>query len=389
MPKRSLRSLSGLTVLVALAVLIPAAGRAGKGPVPQFLSASFKQVNWLEAPGAPLQANSIWSTFEFGYRPVAKTWYLNGAVKLPGGRNEHWFLRNLPLFGERNPRLRREAVFLDLRRLGLADRTDLKSVQAVFSLDNAPRKNSPPVASGSVIPVGDRDLLLDDALGLNKLEPFIPGGPRTIVISQAPKQDVATRLTNRVQERRGQGMAGSFARGLDRLNQIFQWNPTLSSQTIYEDLVRDGVSTAGDLNGNGTSIDEWVEAKDDYAFRLSGGDTATTVWDSANLFPPIPAIREEKGDFVKWLKAEMAKEGNVQVLVSFSGGRYAFILTGMFSEKGKTYVRFRFDDKPGDDLKGDEEDLVGEVFKGAGGAYFLLSDAWKIIGGVSESVAKR
>lgn len=389
MPKRSLRSLSFLAILVALAVLVPAAGRAGKGPVPLFTSASFKQVNWLEAPGAPLQANSIWSTFEFGYKPVAKTWYLNGVVKLPGGRRESWFLRNLPLFGERNPRQRREAVFLDLRSLGLAKGTDLKSVQAVFSLDNAPRKNSPPVASGSVVPVGDRDLMLEDALGLNTLEPLDPGAPRTLQISQAPKEDVVTRLTNRVQERRGQGLAGSFARGIDRLNRIFNWDPSLSSQKIYEDLVRDGVSTARDLNGNGTSIDEWVEAKDDYAFRLSGGDTATTLWDGASLFPPIPAIREDKGDFLKWLKAEMAKQGNVQVLVSFSGGRYAFLLTGMFSEKGKTYVRFRFDDKPGDDLKGDEEDMVGEIFKGAGGAYFLLSDAWKIIGGVSDSVATR
>lgn len=388
MSKRPLRFLSCLAILAVLAVLVPAAGRAGKGPVPQFLSAAFEQVNWLEAPGAPVQSNSIWGMFKYSYRPVAKTWYLNGAVKLPGSRRESWFLRNLPLFGERNPQLRRKAVFLDLRSLGLAEGTDLQSVQTVFSLDTAPRKKPLPASSGSVLPVGNRDLMLEDVLGLNKPEPFVPGAPRLIQISQAPKEDVATRTTNRLQERRGQGLAGSFARGVDRLNRIFNWDPTLSAQKIYEDLVRDGVSTTTDLNGNGTSLDEWVEAKDDYAFRLSGGATATTVWDGANLFPPIPAIREEKGDFVKWLKAEMAKEGNVQVLISFSGGRYAFLLTGMFTEKGKTYVSYRFDDKPGDDLRGDEEDMIGEIFKGAGGDYFLGSNAWKILGGLSDSVAK-
>src|SRR5688500_19573521 len=53
---------------------------------------------------------------------------------------------------------------------------------------------------------------------------------------------------------------------------------------------------------------------------------------------------------------------------------YAFMLTGMFTEKGKTYVRYRYDDKPGDDSRGDEEEEIGEIFKAADGRYSLVSD---------------
>src|SRR5687768_8024227 len=105
-----LRTLSRLALLLALVALVPAAGHAGKGPVPKFLSASFEQVDWLEAPSVPIQADSAWGRLKFGYVPVQRTWYLNAVVKLPGSRRESWFLRNLPLFGERSPaRLRRQA----------------------------------------------------------------------------------------------------------------------------------------------------------------------------------------------------------------------------------------------------------------------------------------
>lgn len=387
--RAKLRALSRLALLLAVAAaLAPATGQAGKGPVPKFLGANFKQVNWLEAPSVPIQANSSWGALELAYQPVRKTWYLNANVKLPGSQRESWFLRNLPLFGERNPaRVRREAVFLDLRKLGLADGTDLKSVQAMFSLDTSPRKNPVSTASGSVVPVGDRELLLDSALGSIRVEPFIPGLPRPILITQAPKEDVAARITNRVQEKKGHGAAGGFARSLDWLNQKFKWDPSLTAQEIYDGLVDEGVSTSGDLNGNGTPLDEWIEAKDDYSRDLSAGDIVTTVWDGANLLPSVSGIAEEKGDLLKWLKAEMAKGSDVELFISFSGGRYAFMLTGMFTEKGKTYVRFRFDDKPGDDARGDEEEMVGEIFQSSGG-YSLLSSEWKIVGGVSEAVKR-
>jgi hypothetical protein len=379
-------ALSRLALLVALAVLVPATGHAGKGPVPQFQSAVFEQVDWLEAPSVPIRADSIWGMMKFAYKPVSKTWYLNGAVKLPGSNRSSWFLRNLPLPGERSPRLRRKAVFLDLRNLGLADGTDLKSVQAIFSLDTSPRKNPPPLTLASAVPVGKRDLLLDDALALGKVEPFNPGAPRPILITKVPKEEVQARITQPVQEKKGHGVAGGFARSLDWLNQTFKWDPSLSPQQIYEDLVRNGVSTARDTNGNGTSIDEWIEAKDDYSFLLSAGEIVTTVWDGADLFPPIAGIREEERDFASWLKAEMAKNADVELVISFSGGRYVFMLTGMFTEKGKTYVRFRFDDKPGDDFRGDEEEIVGEIFKGSDGNYRLVSNEWKIIGGFSDAV---
>ena len=216
MPQQ-LRTLFCLALLVALAALAASTSHAGKGPpkgpVPQFMSISFKQVDWLDALNAPLRADSTWGVMSFAYKPVQKTWYLNANVRLPGGKNEHWFLRNLPLFGERDPkRVRREAVFLDLRRLGLADGTDLKAVQAIFSLDTAPSKKAPPVASGSILPVGERGMALDNTLLLSKVEPFDPGVPRPILITRIPRTEFNLRVTSPVQEERGYGVASAFAR---------------------------------------------------------------------------------------------------------------------------------------------------------------------------------
>ena len=382
--------LSRLAALTVLALLLSATGHAGpgKGTPPLFTGISFQQITWLEAPGVPIQSNSDWGVMSFAYKPAPKTWYLNANIKLPGSQRESWFLRNLPLAGEKNPtQMRREAVFLDLRRLGLAKGTDWKSIQAIFSLDTAPSKKAPPVASGSILPVGERNLLLSDALALGKVEPLDPGAPRPILISKIPLSLARLRLANPVRQVPGQGIAGAFARSLDWLNQTFKWVPGLSAQQIYQELLDEGVSTERDLNGNGTRLDEWLEAKDDYSSDLSDGEIETSVWNGEGLFPPVPGIHEEdQEDFLKWLKGELALDADVEIVVGLSGGGSAvFMLTEMFTDKGKTYVRFRFDPEVGDGPQG-EEDVVAEIFKGADGKYRFLSDNWKILGAVSEVV---
>jgi hypothetical protein len=255
-------------------------------------------------------------------------------------------------------------------------------------MHTSPLKKAPSMTTSSVLPVGERNVLLDNVFLSRTVEPFDPGEPRPILITRIPRTEFNLRVSRPVQEERGHGVAGAFARSLDWLNQIFKWDPSLSAQKIYDDLVEIGVSTATDKNGNGTRIDEWIEAKDAYCFLLSAGDIVTTLWDGAeDLFPPMAGIKEEdQQDLGDWLKGEMAKDADVEIVVSFSGGRYVFMLTGMFTEKGKTFVRFRFDDKPGDDIKGDEEEVVGEIYKGNDGNYHLISDDWTIIGGFSEAV---
>lgn len=382
----SFRSLSLLALLVALIASSPAFAGPGTGPVPRFLGLTFQQVDWLEAPGVPVLPDSSWGAMSLAYQPVRKTWYLNGAAKLPGSRRESWFLRNLPLFGERNPRVRREAVFLDLRRLGLAERTDLRSMQIALTLDSALRTTAPPMHLGQIFPVGVRELLLQDALGLASVERPAPGAPRPILIKRKTKEEVR-RVVRPVQERPGESVAGAFARSLDWLNQEFGFQPELSAQDIYEGLTEVGVSTAEDENGNGP-IDEWLDAKNDFAFLFSHGRIETSVWDGADMIPPVEDIPEEDGDFLEWLDAELDRKADVEIVVDFPGGRSVFMLTGKYTAGEKTFVRYRYDDKPWDGFLGDEEEFTGEIFVGPDGKYRLGSSDWEIGAAFSEAVVR-
>ena len=388
MPKPSWR----LALLLALAALVPGTGQAGKGPkgpAPLFTSISFSQITWLESPGAPLQTNSAWGVLSFAYKPAPKTWFLNANVKLPGGRNEHWFLRNLPLSGEKNPtRTRREAVFLDLRRLGLGDGMDWTSVQAAFSMHTAPLNKAPSMTTSSVLPVGERNVLLDNTLLSSTVEPFDPGVPRPILITRIPRYEFNLRVSRPVQEERGHGVAGAFARSLDWLNQIHKWDPGLDAQDIYEELKLLGVSTHGDDNGNGSKFDEWIQAKDAYSILLSEGEIETTLWDGADIFPPIDGVKEEdQQDFMTWYK-KTPDDADIELVVRAGNNTVVMMLTECFIEGGRTYVRFRGDDKPDDPSSGDEEDKVAEIFKGADGSWYFLSNKWKIVGAFAEAVKR-
>ena len=89
---------------------------------PELSTITFEQVDWYEADGTSVQANSLWCLMSWTYAPdPSTTYYLNVRAALPAGSQDAWVIRNLPLFpatdGTASPR--REAAYINLADLGL------------------------------------------------------------------------------------------------------------------------------------------------------------------------------------------------------------------------------------------------------------------------------
>lgn len=383
-------------VLALLVALDPASLTAGppSSPPPTFLSLAFDQVDWMYGENDPAKRNSLWGQMSFAYKAARKTWYLNGAVKLPGSQRQSWFLRNLPLDGERNPTLRRRAVFLDLRSLGLKDGMDWSKVQYELTLDTSIRKKAPQAVRGPITTVGTRERDVAQCFGSGPVGRFDPGlPPRPILISVPPKETGPPRVVRPLQERESRHcVAGAFARSLEWLNQIHKFEKDLTVEEIYDDLLEEGVSEDPDANGNGTALDEWILAKAIYARFISGGRIKTKVWDSGNALPTIQGVPKEEGDFVNWAWGEMDKGADVEVAVfNVSGStvmsRSFYMLTDHYTSNGRHFVRFRADENPGNAAEGDDFEFEAEIYLGPDGIYRFDSDSHRIVFAVSESIS--
>lgn len=385
-----IRLFSTLALLIALGP-----SSLGAGPTsspPQFLSLAFDQVDWLYGENDPAKLDSSWGQVSFSYKAARKTWYLNGSVKLPGSRRQSWFLRNLPLDGEANAELRRKAVFLDLRKLGLADGMDWSEVQYELTLDLVLRKQAPQAERGPITTVGTHEHHVPQCFA-SVAGPFDPGAPpRPILIVDASKKRRRPRVVRPLQvSKHSHCVAGSFARSLDWLNERHKLKPGFTVQQIHQDLLDQGVSAAPDTNGNGTSLDEWISAEVAYARSFSGGKIKTSVWDSGNALPAIQGVPEKKGDLLQWLQGEMDNDADVEIATfRYSGsevvGRSFYMLTHFFTSGGRTYVQYRGDEVPGDDNRGDKFERLAEIYKGADGTYRFKSDSSRIAFAVSEAV---
>ncbi len=374
-----------LAMLALLVALDPASLTAGppSSPPPTFLSLAFDQVDWMYGKNDPAKLNSLWGQMSFAYKAARKTWYLNGTVKLPGSRRQSWFLRNLPLDGERNATLRRKAVFLDLRNLGLKDGTDWNKVQYMLTLDTALSKKAPQAAKGPVTFVGTRER------HVASVGPFDPGvPPRPILIVDRPIKTFVPRVVQPLQESEYEHrFAGAFARSLDWLNQTHKFDKNRTAKKILDDLIDEGIGKEEDRNGNGSHFDEWIIAKDVYALLLSGAKIKTSIWDGNNKVPDVQGLLQKKGDFLDWLDGEWDKNADVEIAV-FHHSYHTFYTLTSFFRKGKdsASVHFRSDEFPGDDTIGDEFELVVDIYKGEDGTYRFSTDNQRIAFAISESV---
>ncbi|MCK5587021.1 hypothetical protein KAJ02_13190 [Candidatus Bipolaricaulota bacterium] len=395
------RTIGSIGLLVGLALLSGCFNQVVPPDIPPVIPSSlelrsvvFAQVDWYESDGTTVQANSLYGLMIWTYDPdPTTTFYLNVKASLTLEDEGGWVIQNLPLFAVDNDDMsaRREATYLNLAELGLVFDTTLK---LVFGIDVAHLYVLVTVSSeilddfpDPVVDLVEVETVEYWATGLPDESPepgpFLdPGEPEGVKLDAKPEKVNVARDVRSVQEGNAKCAAGSFARSLDWLNRKHELGIERTAQQIYADLITAGVSRP---NVDRTPArDEWVAKKNQYARQQSGNRIVTKVWDRGADVSPIPGVEEETGDFLEWLKREIQTE-DVEVAYFYPGNAHIVTVLEVYTKDGDTYVKYRDDERQGDDTKGDSAVKHAKIYK-KDGQYHFGSDRNTIYFAVSESV---
>jgi len=360
---------------------------------PELRNVTFNQVDWFEADGTSVQANSLYGLMTWTYDPDSTTtFYLSVSAVLEEGSDAVWIVQNLPLFAVDNgdPSLRREAVYFSFGELGLVfddpiERVlgiDIQQMYVSIVVTAAPIL-APPDTAGDLREVtsishwssGTPDESPEDG-------PFLdPGEPSPVRVPGVSVKINVARDVRAVQEANHKCCAGAFARSLDWLNRKHELGIDASAQRIYELLVAAGVSTPN--TDRTPARDEWIAAKDAFARGHTDGRIVTKVWDAGTYVDPIEGVEEETGDFLEWLAGEIGTE-DVEVAYYYPGNAHIVTVLEVYVQGTHVYVKYRDDEHQGDNTKGDSAVKHAQIYL-KDGKYRFGSDRNIIYFAVSES----
>ncbi len=362
---------------------------------PELRTVTFEQVDWYEADGTIVQANSLYGLMSWTYEPdLRTTFFLNVRAALTPDDDGGWVIRNLPLFAadDANTSARREATYFTLADLGLVFDSPAELVVGIdvgrlyvsISVDNE-ILNDFPADSTDLVDVGT---VKHWATGLADESPLPgpfadPGEPEGIKVEGVATRVNGARDVRGVQEEGARCAAGAFARSLDWLNREHDLGMQKNAQQIYRELIAAGVSEPND--DNTPARDEWIARKDEYAREQTDGRIVTKVWDRGTTVELIEGVTEETGDFAEWLKREIRTE-DVEVAYYYPGNAHIVTVLEVYTRGGHLYVKYRDDEHQGNNARGDTAVKHAKIYK-VDGEYRFGADRNRIYFAVSESVA--
>ena len=363
---------------------------------PELRNVIFSQVDWYEADGTSVQANSLWGMMAWTYDPdPASTFYLNVQAALSLAHDPAWVIQNLPLFAIDNndPSARREAVYFSLGDLGLVFETaldrvfgiDVETLVVAISVTAETLNDFPEIPTEIVEMRLVEHWTHGNADESPQIGPFLdPGEPEPVRLGGAPAKVNIARDVRAVQEGNAKCCAGSFARSIDWLNRKYELGIERTAQQIYDDLIEAGVSQPNE--DRTPARDEWIARKNGYARAQTGNRIVTKVWDRGTSVSPVPGVIEETGDFIEWLKREIKTE-DVEVAYFYPGNAHIVTVLEVYTKGTDTFVKYRDDERQGDNAKGDTAVKHAKIYK-KGGQYHFGSDRNTIYFAVSESVVE-
>lgn len=361
---------------------------------PELRNVVFAQVDWYESDGTSVQANSLYGLMIWMYDPdLTTTFYLNVKAALSLESEARWVIQNLPLFAVDNDdtSARREATYFNLAELGLVFDTALKQV---FGIDVSQLYVQISVSSEILETFPESNMDLVEVLPIEHWAtgtsdespepgPFLdPGEPEGVKLDAKPVKVNVTRDVRSVQEANATCCAGAFARSIDWLNREHNLGIERTAQQIYSDLIAAGVSRPN--TDRTPARDEWIARKNQYARTKSGNRIITKVWDRGNDVSPVPGVTEETGDFLVWLKKEIKTE-DVELAYFYPGNAHIVTVLEVYTKEGDTYVKYRDDERQGNDAQGDTAIKHAKIYK-KNDQYRFGSDRNIIYFAVSESV---
>lgn len=337
---------------------------------------TFQQVNFQDTSLVIQHENSSWGYVEFQpYLNGSEYGYFSIAAQAGNGPIV-WIVQNFPIFPDTirtwNPR---QGVDFDINLLGLSSGTNLPAINFSWFLTDTAVATPPGLLEHYVL-VGDLARLSFGANLATTYHPITPGNPYGCIFPLPIFTDVILHdSTAEVQEGRSRCLAGAFARSIDWLNRNDTLGNTQTAQDIYDDLVDAEVGSSGP---GASTYEEDIAAKDSILKKVDARGK-TKVLDLCDAVGPIPGgdVPEETGtDLLKFI-CDNLKGKDIEL--HYDG--HIITVTGKFKVGNKTFLKYRDDEKQGDDTKGDKAEKTGELkknpttgkyeFAGEGGAGFF------------------
>jgi hypothetical protein len=329
----------------------------------------FYQADWYDGDGVLQVSSSSWGRMDFDLDPDASSIYYLNVAAAQSTASASWIVQNMPLFsadiGSVADRL---SVDFDIKELGISVGDALGSINMTYSI-SASVLASIPVGGASVYSVSSIDYLMaggtkgDNSFG----DVGSPAGHKAT--EEVAKTDVIQhKNVPGVQEGNKRCLAGALARSMGWLNVEYKAGSAKTAQDFYNDLrAKDVGSQTGDAKV--TSYEDDIKEKDKQLQSLHVSETK--IGDLDNRLGAIEGVKEDSTtDLIEWLKKELKTED-----VELDYGRHIVTITGFYKQGGKTFVKFRDDEKQGDDTKGDTTEKEAELYKEMDKYYFRVKDS--------------
>jgi hypothetical protein len=308
--------------------------------------------------------------------------YLNVVAQDPGNSTpEAWIIQNMPILPASAGEDSQQDVDFDFQDLGDSPGVLVSSLLVRYSVTSSPL-SSPPAGTMSLSMVSTlerRTLGVKDGDLFPRIDR--PAGQKA---AGAPTNVIQHKNVPAVQEAVGACLAGSMARSIKWLLNGEALYPNKSAQDIYKDLFGLGLH-----QGSATTYTNDILAKAKYLNGLVAplgfvGVTSLNLV-KAGRVGATPGVTQETTDLVDWLKRELPNHD-----VELDLGSHIVTITGMYQQGGMTYVKYRDDEKQGDDTKGDTAEKRAKLTKDGADYVFrqvgLGTDDFKVKMGVSETI---
>ena len=335
-------------------------------------TASFSQLDWYYH-GTPLMLNSLWGRIDVLTTPDSSFWYMN--VLADAGYGPAWILKNYPIFPIEYNLPNEQVVYFNIKELGLMEGMSLEGISAIISFDRSPQQIPP---HGEMYAY-DVDSSIRDAWGHSQDPPQTVGEPVGHNATGEVTDAIKHKNVPSVQEDPDNCITGSYARSIKWLDNEYDLENLPAGETaqdVYDDLAGLGV---GHGTGQGLTEEEMLEEKTAYLKGLDGRAVTKFVDLTGWMSDDVTGCTEETPDNLKdWLEDELKTED-----VEMCYDSHCIIITGIYTQGGKTFLEYRDDESQGDDDAGDTAEKEGELTQVGGGWSF---DGAQVDYVVSESI---
>jgi fibronectin type 3 domain-containing protein len=349
------------------------------GP-PSVNNFQFGQLSWYDAGAETAKfPHSSWGTFTADVvGDPDLTMYLNVAAH--AGNGTAWIVKNMPIFAD----LTNQGGDFDIALLGVLAGTPLTTLDYVATVSTEIQIGMPigemttaTVESVDYSPAGDAKLN----------QPALPddvGSPAGIMISTAVSNLIEHEGVPGIQEGTNQCLAGATAQSIAWLNARYNLGSTKTPQQIYQDMEV--------LNNSTATYGDFLKAKAAYLAALAAGAGSTDETKILKVDVEVGnregVVQETDIDVKQWIRTELNRGEDVEL----DYDTHIITVTGTYDSGGKTYLKYRDDERQGNDDKGDAGTKMGELTQDANGAWqFRPSGSntfFKVRLAMSESVYK-